>query len=331
MMQVNKENYHFQKVVAIAGVGLFILKLIAWYLTNSVAILTDALEGIVNVISAFIGLYSLYLSAQPKDKNHPYGHGKVEFISAGLEGVMISFAGVWIIFEAINHIVNPQLIRQLDLGILLIAIAGAVNFVIGFLAVRKGKANNSIALTSSGKHLISDTLTTVGVVIGLIVIKITNLLWLDSFVAMVFGAIIIFTGVKIIRKSLAGIMDEADIDLMKEMIATIEQNRTENWIDLHNLRIIKYGNQLHIDCHLTLPWYLTIKEGHAEITRIENLVQKKYGKNIELFVHTDDCKPMSCEICSKNSCNARKNDFVATIKWNVENVANDSKHSIALH
>ena len=117
---------------------------------------------------------------------------------------------------------------------------------------------------------------------------------------------------------------------MKELINTIEKNRTENWIDLHNLRIIKYGNQLHIDCHLTLPWYLTVKESHKEITSIENLVQKKYGKNIEFFVHSDDCKPMSCEICSKQNCDVRKHPFVATVNWNVNNVGNDSKHSVAL-
>lgn len=127
-MNTQKENYNFQKIVAVTGIILFSVKLIAWYLTNSVAILTDALEGIVNVISAFIGLYSLYLSAQPKDKNHPYGHGKVEFISAAAEGIMIAFAGLWIIFESINHIVNPQVIKQLDFGIILIAFAGIVNW-----------------------------------------------------------------------------------------------------------------------------------------------------------------------------------------------------------
>lgn len=329
-MIINKENYNFQKIIVITGVVLLTIKLIAWYATNSVAILTDALEGIVNVISALIGLYSLYLSAQPKDKNHPYGHGKIEFISAGIEGVMISFAGSWIIFEAFNHIINPQKIKTLDLGILLIIIAGFINFLIGYIAVKKGQKNNSIALISSGKHLISDTYTTIGVIVGLIIIKITNLLWLDSVVAIIFGIIIIFTGIKIIRKSLAGIMDEADIELLKEMIATIEANRNENWIDLHNLRIIKYGNWLHIDCHLTLPWYLTVKEAHEEISNIENLVQKKYGKNIELFVHSDNCLPKSCNICIKSNCKERKHAYVSSIKWTVENVSKDSKHSLVI-
>lgn len=327
-MPIERENYNFQKIVAFVGVVLLVIKLAAWYITDSVAILTDALEGIVNVIAAFIGLYSLYLSAQPKDKNHPYGHGKVEFISAGIEGVMIAFAGVWIIFEAINHIINPQAIKQIDLGIILIVFAGLTNFIVGYFAVKKGKENNSIALISSGKHLISDTYTTIGVIIGLIIIKITSIYWLDSAFAIVFGIIIIFTGVKILRQSVAGIMDEADTQLLEDMVDTLNNNRVPNWIDLHNLRIIKYGSGLHIDCHLTVPWYLSVKEAHEEIDVIESLIQEKYGNNIELFIHSDYCKPKSCEICTKVDCDVRVKPFIQQIDWNLDNVASNKKHQI---
>lgn len=327
-MPIERENYNFQKIVAFVGVVLLAIKLASWYITDSVAILTDALEGIVNVIAAFVGLYSLYLSAQPKDSNHPYGHGKVEFISAGIEGVMIAFAGLWIIFEAINHIINPQEIKQIDIGIVLIVFAGVTNFVVGYLAVKKGKKNNSIALISSGKHLISDTYTTLGVIIGLIIIKITSIYWLDSVFAMVFGIIIIFTGVKILRQSVAGIMDEADTQLLEDMVETLNKNRVPNWIDLHNLRIIKFGSGLHIDCHLTVPWYLTVKEAHEEVDAIEALIQKKYGNNIELFVHSDYCKAKSCEICTKVDCDVRIKPFIQRIDWNLGNVATNKKHQI---
>jgi cation diffusion facilitator family transporter len=322
------ENYQFQKVIAATGLLLFGVKLTAWYLTNSVSILTDALEGIVNVISAFIGLYSLYLSSLPKDKNHPYGHGKVEFLSAALEGVMIAFAGIWIIFEAINHIINPQQIKELDLGILLIIIAALVNFIVGFIAVKKGKKNNSIALIASGKHLISDTLTTVGIIIGLVIMLFTKLMWIDSAVALVFGAIIIVTGFQIIRKSVSGIMDEADEDLLKQLVDWINKNRSENWIDLHNLRIIKYGSILHIDCHITLPWYFTVREAHQEIDAIEKMVQQKFGKSVEFFIHSDDCQPTSCKVCTKQQCDKRLNPNERKIKWTIENIRKDEKHGL---
>ena len=327
-MPIERENYNFQKIVAFVGVVLLAIKLAAWYITDSVAILTDALEGIVNVIAAFIGLYSLYLSAQPKDKNHPYGHGKVEFISAGIEGVMIAFSGLWIIFEAINHIINPQEIKQINLGIVLIFFVGVTNFIMGYLAVKKGKKNNSIALVSSGKHLISDTYTTLGVIIGLIVIKITSIYWLDSAFAMVFGIIIIFTGVKILRQSVAGIMDEVDTQLIEDVVETLNKNRVPNWIDLHNLRIIKFGSGLHIDCHLTMPWYLNVKEAHEEVDAIEALIQKNYGSNIELFVHSDYCKAKSCEICTKVDCEVRVKPFIKQIDWDLNNVVVDKKHQL---
>lgn len=325
-MKSQQENYKFQKIIAITGVALFLVKLAAWYLTNSVAILTDALEGIVNVISAFIGLYSLYLSSLPKDKNHPYGHGKVEFISAALEGVMISFAGIWIIFEAINHLINPQKIKELDVGIILIVIAAIVNFIVGFIALKKGKKNNSVALISSGKHLISDTFTTVGVIIGLVIILFTQILWLDSVVALIFGGIIIFTGYQIIRKSISGIMDEADEELLKKLVTHINQNRKINWVDLHNLRIIKYGSILHIDCHMTFPWYFNIKEAHAEVEAIEKIVQQEFGKSVELFIHNDYCQSSSCSICIKTDCLHRVNTFEKQLTWNIENVRANQKH-----
>lgn len=327
-MNSQRENYQFQKIIAATGLLLFGVKLTAWYLTNSVSILTDALEGIVNVISAFIGLYSLYLSSLPKDKNHPYGHGKVEFLSAALEGVMIAFAGIWIIFEAINHIINPQQIKELDLGILLIVIAALVNFIVGFIAVKKGKKNNSIALIASGKHLISDTLTTVGIIIGLVIMLFTKLMWIDSAVALVFGAIIIVTGFQIIRKSVSGIMDEADEDLLKQLVDWINKNRSENWIDLHNLRIIKYGSILHIDCHITLPWYFTVREAHHEIDLIEKMVQQKFGKSVEFFIHSDDCQPTSCKVCTKQQCDKRLNPNEKTIEWTIENIRTDEKHGL---
>ncbi|MCX6178837.1 MAG: cation diffusion facilitator family transporter [Chlorobiales bacterium] len=246
-MSTAKQNYNFQKIVVVTGVLLFIIKLSAWYLTHSVAILTDALESTVNVASAFIGLYSLYVSAKPKDMLHPYGHGKAEFISAALEGIMISSAGLLIIYEAVKNLADPEPIGQLDYGILLISATAIVNYVVGALAVKKGQKNNSLALTASGKHLQSDTYSTVGIIVGLILLYLTKMVWLDSVVALIFALLIIFTGYKIIRNSLKGIMDEADEELLKKMVALLDNNRVNNWIDLHNFRIIKYGSTLHLD------------------------------------------------------------------------------------
>jgi cation diffusion facilitator family transporter len=329
IMTTAKQNFNFQKTIVITGVLLFIIKLVAWYITQSVAILTDALESTVNVASAFIGLYSLYVSAKPKDAGHPYGHGKVEFISAAIEGTLISGAGVLIIVEAIKNLGNPHPIAKLDYGIILISITAIVNYVIGEIAVRKGRKNSSLALVASGRHLQSDTYSTVGILIGLILLLLTKLAWLDSAVALVFAFLIVYTGFRIIRDSLRGIMDEADEELLKSMVELLEEKRGENWIDLHHTKIIKYGSTLHIDCHLTIPWYLNVHEAHDEIDMLASIVREKFGNTIELSVHTDGCLDYSCEICCKKDCPERKTGFRSTVKWTVKNISDDKKHKLS--
>jgi cation diffusion facilitator family transporter len=328
-MQANvKDNFNFQKRIVAIGMVLFLVKIFAWYLTNSVAVLTDALESIVNVISGFIGLYSLYVSAQPADKNHPYGHGKVEFISAGIEGALITVAGLIIIYESINNLRHPHTLTQLDYGMLLVGASALVNYFLGAAAIKKGRQTNSLPLVSSGKHLQSDTWSTVGIVVGLALIYFTHIVWIDSAVAMLFALLIIYTGYKILRESVAGIMDEADDDLVEKLVVFLEANRNENWIDLHNLRIIKYGSILHLDCHLTVPWYFNVHQAHDEVERLSALVRENFGESVELFVHTDGCLDFSCAICTKKDCAERKQPLSQRITWNIQNVISNEKHKI---
>ncbi len=327
-MTTSKYNLKVQRWVAIVSVTLFAIKITAWLITGSVAILTDALESTVNVLAGFIGLYSLFVSAKPKDTDHPYGHGKAEFISAAVEGTLICVAGVFIIYEAVNNLFTPNTVKQLDWGILLVAFAAIVNYALGVFCVKTGKRNNSLALIASGKHLKSDTYTTAGIIVGLIILYVTKISWIDSAVAILFALIILFTGYKIIRSSIAGIMDEADEQLLEELVKTLNENRTVNWIDLHNLRIIKYGPTLHLDCHLTVPWYFNVHEAHAEIDSLSELVRNKYGESVELFVHSDGCMPFSCAICSKFECNVRQHPFKEKIEWTMENILSNKKHSV---
>lgn len=327
-LDARKENVRIQKWVLIVAIVLFVIKVIAYLITHSVAILTDALEGTVNVAAGIIGLYSLWVSAKPSDQDHPYGHGKAEFISAAVEGTLITVAGFLIVYEAIKGIIFPRPIQQLDSGIILISITAAVNFIVGHLCVRRGQKNNSLALIASGKHLKTDTYTTIGIIIGLAAIYITELAWLDSVVAICFAFVIIYTGYKIVRQSIAGIMDEADTELLSRMIELINENRRENWIDMHNLRVIKYGGQLHVDAHITVPWYLNVHEAHLEIDVIAELIRKQFGDTLELFVHSDGCLYYQCSICSKSNCPVRHADFEKQMNWNVDNVLSNKKHSM---
>lgn len=321
-------NLRIQKWVAGVSVLLLAAKLIAYYMTHSVAILTDALESIVNVSAGFIGLYSLYVSAKPRDIDHPYGHGKAEFLSAAVEGTLVLTAGALIIYEAASNLIHPHKVEKLDSGMLLIMATAVVNFGMGFFCFKQGKRNRSLALEASGKHLMSDSYSTFGLIIGLLLLYFTKMAWIDSAVAALFGILLLFTGYRILRDSIAGIMDEADLQLLRKLVVLLNQKKNPNWIDLHNLRIIKYGSVLHLDCHLTLPWYLNVHEAHQEVDALSHLVQEAFGESIELFVHTDGCLPFSCRICKKQECTERKHNFEREIEWTMENILANKKHQL---
>ncbi|MEP7238794.1 MAG: cation diffusion facilitator family transporter [Ferruginibacter sp.] len=329
-MQNALYNLKIQKRITALSIVLLIAKTVAWYITGSVAVLTDAFESIVNVVAGLIGVYSLYISAKPKDVDHPYGHGKAEFISAAIEGSLISIAGLIIIYEACNNLIHPHSIKKLDYGIALVAITGLINYFAGSVCIKTGKRNNSLALISSGKHLQTDTWSTLGITVGLILILITGLVWIDSAIAILFSIFIIFTGYKILRSSVAGIMDEADSTLLKKMVQMLNANRRVNWIDMHNLRIIKYGSTIHLDCHLTVPWYLNVHEAHKEIDALSSLVKQEYGESVELFVHSDGCMNFSCNICTKTDCHVRKHPFEKKVEWTMENISSNHKHDLSV-
>lgn len=324
----SKTNFAFQRNVAIVGILLFVGKLIAWHLTNSDAVFSDAMESIVNIIAAFMGLYSLYLAAKPKDLDHPYGHGKVEFVTSGIEGALIIFAGVIIIVQSVDSLLHGNVPKKLDWGILIVALTAAINYLMGHISIKKGIKQNSLVLQSSGKHLQSDTLTTLGVVISLVLIYFTKIYWIDAAVALIFGGYIMFIGYKIIRKALSGIMDEADLEMLSRLAKFLNENRKPEWIDIHNMRIQQHGSGLHIDAHLTLPWYFELRKAHEEMEKAYKLIGENTDRSVEFNFHLDDCKTFSCEICQLSDCPVRQKPFVKKIEWNEKNISQVQKHSL---
>jgi cation diffusion facilitator family transporter len=325
----NKENLRIQSWILIVAVSLFTIKIIAWWITKSVAILTDALESVVNIIAGVVGLYSLSIAYKPRDTNHPYGHGKAEFLSAAIEGTLIMLAGVYIIYEAVNQLIHPRDLNQINVGILLIGISAAINFGVGFIAVKIGRNNGSEALQASGNHLKSDTYSTLAIIFGLLLMYFTGIRQMDSIVAIIMSLVIMVIGDRIARKSVAGIMDEADEKILGKVIALLNKSRAPNWIDIHNLRVIKFGNVLHIDCHITVPWYLNVRQAHAEVESLRRLIEKEFGASMEFFVHADDCIGSCCPICIKSDCQVREKPFVKKIQWDMVNAIPNQKHGLA--
>lgn len=325
--KINKDKIGFQKLIAVFGIILFVGKIIAWKLTASDAVFSDAMESIVNVISAFMGLYSLHLASKPKDEDHPYGHGKVEFVTSGIEGALIAIAGIMIIYEGINSLITGKILGKLDWGIAIIAATAIINYILGYISIKKGEKENSLVLISSGKHLQSDTITTFGVVISLIIVYFTNIFWIDSAVALGFGLYIIFIGYKIVRKSLRGIMDEQDPELLNSIIQLLEKNRKTEWIDIHNMKIQQFGSSLHIDAHITLPYYYSLREAHQEMENVIILLAKNTKRTVEFNFHMDDCKTISCPVCQIMNCPVRELPFAKRIKWTPANVTSIEKHT----
>lgn len=323
-------NIQVQKWVVFASISLFILKVTAYFLTNSVAILTDALESTVNVVTGFTGLYSLRIAAMPRDENHPYGHGKVELISASFEGILILVAGMIILYESISNLIHAHPVKQLDTGILIVAFTALVNYLLGWWCIHTGRKHHSMALQASGKHLQSDTWTTIGIIAGLILLRITGIAWIDSAVAIVFALFIMVEGGKIIRSTIAGLTDEADEAFLHQLIGVLNVKKRQNWIDLHNLRIIKYGSVIHLDCHLTVPWYFNVNQAHEEMEVLGKIISEAFDQDLESFVHTDGCvPPQSCKVCPLMDCTERKAAFVERLEWTLENITSNKKHSIS--
>ena len=291
------------------------------------AILSDALESTVNVVAGFIGLVSLYIVAKPRDRNHPYGHGKAEFLSAAAEGTMIILAGLFILYETATTFLKHTPVERLDSGLILVFITAVINYLAGYFCIRIGKRNNSLALQASGKHLQIDTYSTVGIIVGLIIILITKQYILDKIIALIMGLLIIYNGIKIIRTAFSGIMDEADVQILERVVKALNENRRDNWIDIHNLRVVKYGAMMHIDCHFTLPWYMNLADAHKELNILTDMIEKEFGDTIEFFVHTDECREKSCAICLKDDCPVRLHPFERKIEWNLINIADNERHS----
>ena len=316
-------KFNVQRIIAISSFLIFVGKLVAYFLTNSVGILTDALESTVNVITGFITLFALYISLKPKDENHPFGHGKAEFLSASVDGFLIIIAGIIIIFQAIKRLFVPAEVSQLDIGIIIVAIAGLLNYLIGWYSIRIGRRNNSIALISGGKHLQSDTYSSIGLVIGLILLYYTKLAWLDSLIALIFGTIIVITGLKILKETTSNLMDEADFKLIDQFGKIIENNKSDEWIDIHNFKIIKYGNVYHINCDIVLPWNLNLSDAHEEGEKLKRLLVSNFEEDIVFNLHTDECFKKYCKNCKKVDCKERTTDFVTQVSFNLKRFTNE--------
>lgn len=320
----------FRIILLSLGISLLLTaaKFTAYFVTNSVAILSDALESIINVVAGGFACYSIYLSGKPKDANHPYGHGKVEFFSIGFEGAMIFIAGCLILFKAVQYFIHQPALQEVDQGIWITVATAAANFLLGLYLVRSGKKLPSITIAGNGQHILTDAYTSVGLIAALVLIRLTGKTWIDPAASMIMGILILRKGYQLMRQSISGLMDETDMQVMDRVIGILNEHRHPAWIDVHNMRVQQYGIDYHIDCHVTMPYYLELSRAHEEMKELEQLVDRELkGHEVEFFIHIDPCIPESCQHCQLSACPVRSYPFRQRISWSRENVLPNRKHT----
>ncbi|MFN8922373.1 MAG: cation diffusion facilitator family transporter [Sphingobacteriia bacterium] len=308
---------------------LSVVKFTAWSLTGSDAILSDALESLINVAAGSFALYSMIYAHKPQDEDHPYGHGKIEFFAVGFEGGLILVGGFGIMINALYALWHPQPLERLSLGVYLIAGAGLVNALVGSWMIRRGKRHQSRVLLADGRHLLTDTWTSIGLVVGLIAIQLTGAPWLDPAIALVMAGFILYTGYRLLRQSVHGLMDEADPKLIAEVVALLERVRKPEWISIYNLRIKKMGSFTHLDCCVAVPYYLTVVEAHAIQDRLEASFAEIWGTQYETFTHSEPCFQQLCAYCQVVACPGRRAAFQQARPCSVENVGQPAPLGIA--
>ncbi|HEY6191163.1 MAG TPA: cation diffusion facilitator family transporter [Bacteroidota bacterium] len=269
------------------GFFMLVIKMYAYVITGSTAILSDAAESVVHVIAVSFAAYSLMLSMKPADEAHPYGHDRIGFFSAGFEGLMIVLAALYIIYEAVHEWLTGLSIRNLDTGTLFIVVATAVNGGLGWYLVRQGKKHNSIVLEANGKHVLTDSWTSLGVIVGLLLVLATGWLPFDPILAIIVGANILWTGGNLLRRSIKGLMDEIDPETEKDLKSILQIETARLQIEFHGLRYRNAGNRLLVEFHLLFPDDLTIAKAHERATLIEEAMHKAFPNRLEIISHLE--------------------------------------------
>jgi cation diffusion facilitator family transporter len=308
----------------VIGFLMFFLKIFAFVITGSSAILSDAIESIVHILATSIAFISLLISLKPPDESHPYGHGKIEYFSAGFEGGLIIVAALSIIFFAVEDLIFGIELSQLDVGAYLIFAASAINLALGLFLIKIGKKTNSLILEADGKHILTDSVTSIAVLISIVIVMITDFKILDPLIAIFVALNIIVTGYKLVRQSIRGLMQERDYEFLERLIPALNKIRRDDFIEIHKLRTWSAGNHHFVDFHLIIPSYYTIEQSHDIQRFITESLKENLESELQTMLHFDPCKLDHCQHCEKKDCPIRKAEFVSRIEWNKENCLSDS-------
>jgi cation diffusion facilitator family transporter len=310
MHEMQSDRMRAGRLALLIGILIFAGKFTAYTLTGSIAVFADAMESTINIVSAGMLILALAIAARPPDSSHPYGHGKVEFLSAGIEGAAIAFAALLILVQGVRELIAGPELQRLDLGLALLAVSAAANAGLGRYLTRVGLKTHSDALVADGRHVMADVWTSVGVIGGLIVVSVTGWIWADPLIAIAVALNVAWEGYRLLHDSVSGLMDEADESVIESTTALLEAARQASWIDLHGLRSWRSGARRHIDLHLTVPRYFEVHQIHEIHDEIEATLFDVDGHGGDVVVHFDPCDESECGHCTMTDCAIRSHALV---------------------
>jgi len=290
----------------VAAVATISLKLMAYFLTNSVGLLSDALESCVNLIAAVVALFMIMLAEKPADEEHAFGHNKAEYFSSAIEGGLIVLAAFSIIWSAIPRLINPQPLENVGIGLIIAVGASVINLAVALVLLKNGRKNNSIILEADGRHLMTDVYTSGGVLIGIGLVKVSGWLILDGIVAIGVALNILWTGYQIMRRSALGLLDSGipEADRLK-ITKALEPLKLQN-LDYHSLLTRQAGQRKFIAMHVLMPGKWTIQEGHNAVEKIERDIRELFDSPVTVFTHLEPIE----DPVSMNDIGIDRNDNV---------------------
>ncbi len=301
----------------------------AYRMTGSTAVLSDAVESIVNVVAAVFALGGLVFAGRPADRNHPYGHGKIEFFSAAFEGGLIAFASVVIVYQAARILIAGAEVRQIGAGVVIVLATGMVNLILGWYLVHTGRRYQSLTLVADGKHVIADFWTSAGVVVGLLLVNLTGLAWLDPVVALLVALSLMWTGFRLVRHAAGGLLDEEDPVLLSRVLNALQGYVGHGVIRIHHLRAIRSGRFHNIEAHLVVPEFWSVQKAHDVSEDVAARVIHDLGVEGEMVFHTDPCHRIYCASCDLEDCPIRREPFLRATPLTLEEAVQPDMPQVA--
>lgn len=308
------------------SVILMLSKLGLYAYTSSLAVLSDALESVVNIATSAFTLFAIWLANTPRDADHPYGHGKVEYLAELAEGIAIGVAGAAILLVTATSAGEPQHVDGGWVGVGLTALVAGISLSCGEVIRRAGGKHSSASLAADGEHIRADGITTIGTFVALALVRATGWVWIDAAVAVGIGLWLCFSALRLIRSSSAGLMDEANPELLDEIGAFLQEVREPGWLAPHETRIHRLGEKIHVDMHMVFPRFWTLEKTHDVASHLEHSLAERFQGAADLMLHMEPCKPFSCLYCDLPDCPVRTEPKSEDPVWTGDYIAAHYRH-----